>query len=272
MGSKCGKRVCSFIESEKYIKGISEDIELLIIPNDELLIKRLSNYNRCIVERPRDTFFILHNYLATKDYYKREKFENIIDDTTTIHRLACIADNNVVIGKNCIIEEFVSIKENTVIGDNCIIRAGTIVGGEGFEQKKIGNSVISVKHTGGVIIGNDVELQQNNTIDKAIYPWDDTILGDNLRTDNIVHIAHGVKIKKRVFIAAHTCVAGRVNIGDDVWIGPGVTLINGMSIGNNSRVNIGSVATRDVESNSAVTGNFAIEHSKFIRNLKLSNK
>ena len=73
---------------------------------------------------------------------------------------------------------------------------------------------------------------------------------------------------KRILIAACTCVAGRVQMDDDVWIGPGVTLINGMHIGKGARVNIGSVATRDVEPGKAVTGNFAIDHDRFISNLK----
>ena len=132
------------------------------------------------------------------------------------------------IGNNVVIEEFVSIKENTIIGDNCVIRAGSIIGGEGFEHKRNGEDVLSVKHLGGVIIEDNVEFQQGNFVDKAIYPWDDTIIGENSKTDNNVHIAHADKIGKRVFIAASTCIAGRVEIGNDVWIGPGVTVTNGI--------------------------------------------
>jgi UDP-3-O-[3-hydroxymyristoyl] glucosamine N-acyltransferase len=63
----------------------------------------------------------------------------------------------------------------------------------------------------------------------------------------------------------------RVTLEEGVWIGPGVTLINGIVVGKNGRVNIGSVATRDVPENCAVTGNFALEHEKFLRNLKYLN-
>ena len=111
-------------------------------------------------------------------------------------------------------------------------------------------------------------MQQGNFVDKAIYPWDNTIIGDYSKTDNNVHIAHADKIGKRVFIAACTCIAGRVETGDDVWIGPGVTVINGISIGDKAKISIGSVVTKSVKNGEQVTGNFAIPHAKFIENLK----
>ena len=113
-----------------------------------------------------------------------------------------------------------------------------------------------------------MEFQQGNFVDKAIYPWDDTIIGENSKTDNNVHIAHADKIGKRVFIAASTCIAGRVEIGNDVWIGPGVTVTNGISIGDKAHISIGSVVTKSVKGGEKVTGNFAIEHAKFINYLR----
>ncbi|SCJ97231.1 UDP-3-O-acylglucosamine N-acyltransferase [uncultured Eubacterium sp.] len=259
--------MCSFLIDRKYERNIAESVCLLLVT--ETCRELQEHYNLCIVENPRLAFFMVHNHLAASKEYARPSFKSIIDTTAKISPLASIAKNNVEIGKNVIIEEFVSIKENTVIGDCSIIRAGTIVGGEGFEQKRTEGVVLSVKHAGGVVIGSEVELQQNNTVDKAIYPWDDTIIGNYCKTDNIVHIAHGMKMGERVFVAAHTCIAGRVTMGNDVWIGPGVTLINGIHVGDNARVNIGSVTTRDVAENKSVTGNFAIDHSVFIGNLKV---
>lgn len=262
----CHRKMLTFIENEKYIPTLSKDAALLL--TTPRLAALLSAYNICCCGEPRKTFFAIHNYLAGSSEYRRGKQPTQIGANCEISPLAYIAPQNVQIGDNTVIEEFVSIKENVTIGDNCIIRAGTIVGGEGFEQKRSGDVVMGVIHLGGVVIGNHVELQQNNTVDKAVYPWDDTQIGDYCKTDNMVHIAHAVKMKKRILIAAQTCVAGRVNIDDDAWIGPGVTIINGVSIGERARVNIGSTATRDVPAGQAVTGNFAIDHQRFIENLK----
>ncbi len=263
---------CTFLDSEKYIDNISESVTM-VLTVDGLAPKLMNgHYGLCVVEQPRELFFTLHNFLSNKEGYRRESYKTLVGKGCNISSLSYISDANVTIGNNVTIEEFVSIKENVVIGDNSIIRAGTIVGGEGFEFKRFDGGILPVKHLGGVIIGESVELQQNNCVDKAIYPWDDTVVGDNCKTDNMVYIAHAVKMKRNVLIAAHTCVAGRVVMEEDVWIGPGVTLINGMHIGKSARVNIGSVATKSVADYESVTGNFAIPHQQFIENLKKSTR
>lgn len=266
LGANVDMNICSFIVDARYKDNISDNVSVLLVPED--LANDIDVDGICIVDNPRLAFFSIHNFLCTKPDYVRREEKTVIGDNAQISDLAYIAEKNVVIGNNVTIEEFVSIKENVVIGDNCIIRAGSIIGGEGFEQKRTSDAVMAVKHAGGVVIGDNVELQQNNCVDKAIYPWDNTEIGDYCRTDNKVHIAHGVKMRKRVLIAACTCVAGRVTLEDDVWIGPGVTLINGMHVGKGARVNIGSVATKDVPEGNSVTGNFAIDHHKFIDYIK----
>ena len=269
-GGAPGTSFCTFLESEKYFPSLSP-LATMVFTTKELA-NAIVNTGRgvCIVDSPRIAFFSLHNSLSDNKMYIRENQLTHIGINCKISQHAFIADKNVVIGDNVTIEEFVSIKENTVIEDNCIIRAGTIIGGEGFEHKRNGKNIISVKHLGGVIIKHDVELQQGNFVDKAIYPWDNTIVGEKTKTDNNVHIAHADKIGKRVFIAACTCIAGRVETGDDVWIGPGVTIINGITIGDRAKISIGSVVTKPIMNDEHVTGNFAINHNKFIENLKKS--
>ena len=268
--SDTDKKICSFVVNEKYIKEMGSNISVLLTTDEvaKKIEKGTNDIGVCVVDNPRYVFFKLHNYLCGREEYVQKKYDTAIGENCKISEFAYIAPQNVRIGNNVTIEEFVSIKENVSIGDNCIIRAGSVIGGEGFEQKRHGKEVLSVHHAGSVIIGDNVELQQGNFVDKAIYPWDYTLIDDYTRTDNNVYIAHADKIHKRVLIAACTCIAGRVEIEDDVWIGPGVTLINGMHIGKEARVNIGAVATRDVPEGEAVTGNFAIPHDKFIENIK----
>ena len=166
------------------------------------------------------------------------------------------------------IEEFVSIKENTIIGDDCVIRTGTKIGGPGFEIKNDGIKTITVEHIGGVIIGNNVEIQQNSNVDKAIYPWDDTVISDHVRINSMVQIAHGDKIGKFTEIVAGASIQGRVQIGENVWIGPNSVIRNGISIGNNARVNMGAVVTLSVSEGAAVSGNFARDHGTLIEEMK----
>lgn len=259
---------CTFIDHKKYIDSLSDGAKMIITSRE--LAGLIKGRGICISSNPRISFFKLHNYLAEKVEYARQAgFETRIGANCKISRLACIAERNVQIGDNVVIEEFVSIKENTIIGNNSIIRAGSVIGGEGFEFKRIDeNKRLPVRHVGWVRIGEDVELQQKVCVDRAIYPWDQTIIEDNCKLDNFVHIAHGVKLSKGVLIAAGTFMGGRTIIKENAWIGVGTVLSNGLVIGKNARVNIGAVVTKNVEDNGSVSGNFAIDHKRFIEFLK----
>lgn len=272
-GYNDGKNVCTFLAAAKYAAGLSAGISMIL--TSQKVYNELANegrlegsYGICIVDNPRLTYFLLHNALCDSEDYARPRFESKIAESAKISPLAYIAPYNVVIGENTVIEEFVSVKENTVIGDDCVIRTGTKIGGPGFEIKNDGTKTITVTHIGGVKIGNNVEIQQNSNVDKAIYPWDDTIIADHVRINTLVQIAHGDKIGKFTEIVAHASIQGRVQIGENVWIGPGCVIRNGISIGDNARVNMGAVVTLSVPAGEAVSGNFARAHAALIEEMK----
>lgn len=272
-GYNDGKDVCTFLAAGKYIAGISDGISM-ILTSDEVFdeLKNANalsqDYGICIVDNPRIAYFKLHNALSGDRKYARDVFPTKIAKSAKISKMAHIAENNVIIGENAVIEEFVSIKENTVIGENTIIRSGSVIGGTGFEIKNSDDGLWTVNHIGGVILGKNVEIQQCTTIDKAIYPWDNTVLDDHVKINSQVQIAHGVKIGRDTEVVANAGIQGRVKIGKNVWIGPNTAIRNGISIGDNARVNIGAVVTLDVPEGMAVSGNFAREHSVMIEEMK----
>lgn len=259
---------CTFLDDVKYIESLREKGTMIITTHE--IAKEISDRGLCISDNPRISFFKLHNYLVKRDDYRLyDEFETTIGEKCSISNLASIASKNVKIGNNVTIEEFVSIKENTIIGDNTFIGAGTIIGGEGYEFKRLSDGeVLSVKHYGWTRIGENVEVQYNTCIDKAIYPWDSTIVGDYCKIDNLVHIAHAVKLEKAVFLVAGSLLGGRTIIKDNTWVGVGTTISNGLIIGEEARVNIGAVVTRSIDANASVSGNFAIDHKKFIEFIK----
>lgn len=267
--------LCVFLDNEKYISDIKDNVRMIITDkNIEKLLESKRNFGTCIVEKPREFFFSVHNYLSDAKYKYLENKRTTIGIDCSISRLSSIAENNVVIGKNVVIEEFVVVRENTTIGDNSIIRAGTIIGGQGYEFKRTNKGMLSVAHAGGVVIGKSVEIQYNSCVDRGVFKWDNTFIGDNCKIDNLVHIAHGVKINSNSMIVANAGIGGRTTIGKDTWIGFASTISNGVSIGDNARANIGSVVVRSIPDGGSYTGNFAMEHSLFARNYikSLSNK
>lgn len=270
--SDIGYSTCVFVESNKYIDCIARSVSMVITSEELAPMLTEKPFGLCIVESPRDLFFKMHNYLSDKDDYKRKQFQTRIGANCQISPLAYIAMNNVVIGDNVVIEEFVVVRENTTIGDNSIVRAGCIIGGQGFEFKRDNNGIYGVAHAGGVRIGRNVEIQHNTCVDRAVYPWDDTIIGDYCKIDNLVHIAHGAKLDSNIMVVANSGIGGRTIIKEGAWIGFGATIKNGIVVGRNARANMGSVVSREIPDNGSVTGNFAIEHSKFLQNLKKALK
>jgi UDP-3-O-[3-hydroxymyristoyl] glucosamine N-acyltransferase len=266
--SKVDIDLCVFIDSEKYIEQLGQNVKMVITNSSISANINTNRFGVCVVENPRVLFFDIHNYLSNNNEYKRLEFSTTIGKNCKISPLAVISPNNVLIGDNVTIEEFVVIRENTKIGDNSTIRSGVVIGGEGYEFKRVGDIISSVKHLGGVLIGEHVEIQYNSCIDKAVYPWDNTIIGDYNKIDNLVHIAHAVKTEKNVMIVAQSGIGGRTVIKQDTWIGFASTITNGIEIGKNARANIGSVVTKSINENQSYSGNFAIEHSKFLRFIK----
>lgn len=261
--------LCVFLDNEKYINDLKANVRMIITnKNIGKLLEGKNEFGICVVDNPREVFFSIHNHLADIRNKSEKKKKTIIGSGCEISTLSSIARSNVKIGENVVIEEFVVVRENTIIGDNSIIRAGSVIGGQGYEFKRTEKGILSVAHSGGVIIGNNVEIQYNTCIDRGVYEWDNTIIGDNCKIDNLVHIAHGVKIDSNSMIVANVGIGGRTTIGHNTWIGFAATITNGVSVGDNARANIGSVVTKSIPDGGNYTGNFAIEHSIFMKNLK----
>lgn len=265
--SKCDEKLLSFIESAKYLAGLGSNITCLIT-TEELADKLKDKYGVIVSSNPRMDYFKLHNKLSENVAYKRKNYSTVIGEGCKISNLASISENNVTIGNNVTIEEFVVIRENTIIGDNSIIRAGVVLGGEGYEYKRVDGIIMNVNHCGGVIIGNNVEVQYNSCIDKALYTWDNTIIGDYTKVDNLVHLEHGVKVGERCLIASKTTFGGRTVIGKDSWVGLGAIISNGLILGDKVNISLGSVVTKNLNDGERVSGNFAISHDKYIDFIK----
>ena len=257
-----------FVDDADFISSIKQTVSMVLTTVDLSEAVLATGAGVCIVAEPRPLFFLLHNFLADHSDYIRPSVPAAIGTGCTISPLSNIASTNVRIGDRVTIEEFVTIRENTQIGNDCIIRAGSVLGGHGFEFKRYHDEILSVAHLGGVVIGDHVEIQYNTTVDRAIYPWDNTVIGDFTKIDNLVHIAHAVKIGRCNMIVANVGIGGRTVIGNDCWVGFGATIVNGTTIGDRARVNMGAVVTKSVPADASVTGNFAIDHAQFIQNLK----
>jgi UDP-3-O-[3-hydroxymyristoyl] glucosamine N-acyltransferase len=130
----------------------------------------------------------------------------------------CFLGAGVRVGAECIIQANVTIYPGTEIGDRAIIHAGVVLGSDGFGyvvDKKSGKYE-KFPQVGRLVIGNDVEIGANSTIDRGAL--DETVIGDGVKIDNLVHIAHNVRVGRNVVIAAQTGISGSSVIEDNVVI------------------------------------------------------
>ncbi|NYT08495.1 MAG: UDP-3-O-(3-hydroxymyristoyl)glucosamine N-acyltransferase [Methanosarcinales archaeon] len=259
----------AFVESAKYIPMLKSCSNITcVVTRDELAELMPEGLGVMVSEHPRRLYYEIHNRLAREtDFYGRPT-KTVISDSSDVHPRAYVAGNNVRIGERCLIGPNVSILENSLIEDDVIIRAGAVISSEGFRFERFEKEMLPVLHTGGVHINKGVEIQANTCVDRAKFGGDYTVIGESTKIDNLVHIAHNAVIGKRCMIAACALVAGSTVVGDDVWIGPNATISNKLTVGEGAFITMGAVVTRNVSPNQRISGNFAIDHGKFIDFIK----
>ena len=135
----------------------------------------------------------------------------IIGDHSNIGSHTVIGQKT-IIGRNCNIFSNIHIYHGTNIGDNAIIHSGTVIGSDGFgfvTDKDINHKI---PQNGNVIIGNDVEIGANSAVDRGTIG--DTVIEDQCKLDNHVHLAHNVRLGKGCLLTAAVTIAGSVEVGE----------------------------------------------------------
>lgn len=172
---------------------------------------------------------------------------------------------NVVIGNNTVIFPGVRIYHDTEIGANCRIHAGVIIGSDGFGfAPQDDSNYVKVAQIGNVVIGNNVEIGSNTTIDRAT--MGSTIIHDGVKLDNLIQIAHNVVIGENTVIAAQTGISGSTRIGRNCMIGGQVGIIGHLTIADDVKIaaqsGIGASITKQ---GAIVQGSPAFEIGKYRR-------
>lgn len=186
----------------------------------------------------------------------------VIEDGVIIED-GCYIGKNSVISQNTRLYPRVVIRENVKIGKNCIIHSGTVIGSDGFGY--VNDSLIHFKipQIGGVVVEDNVEIGANVCIDRATI--DNTLIGEGTKIDNLVHIAHNVKIGKNCLILACAAVAGSTVIEDNCIIGGQAGLSDHIKIGKGAIVMSKSGVISSVKSGDIVFGYPARNRTEFMR-------
>lgn len=216
-----------------------------------------------VAEKPVVAAMTVHEHLAGQPGFLWEDFDSRIDPSAVVMPGAYVAPRSVQIGPRTVVHPHTVILERSIIGADCEIGPGTVVGGEAFEQFPGASPKRILKQGGGVWIDDWVTIQAKGTIIRSTFGGF-TRLGRETKVDAQVHVAHDCHIGQRVTITACSEISGRVEIGDDAYLGPNCTVSNGVRIGAKATVTIGSVVVRDVPEGARVTGNFALPHENWL--------
>jgi UDP-3-O-[3-hydroxymyristoyl] glucosamine N-acyltransferase len=164
------------------------------------------------------------------------------------------------IGEDCVIHSQASIRERVVVGDRVTLHDGVVLGsdGYGFARQKDGTHLKIPQH-GDVVIEDDVEIGANSTIDRPAIG--ETRVRAGTKIDNLVHVAHGVAIGRRVLLAAQVGIAGSTTIGDDVMMAGQTGVTGHITVGDKAIVGAKSAVLQSVAAGAFVTGSPAFPHA-----------
>lgn len=191
--------------------------------------------------------------------------ENVtIGKYTKIYPNSYVGDNTTV-GENTTIFAGVNIYSECVIGNNCTFHSGTVIGSDGFGFAPESDAEFKkVPQIGNVIIEDNVEIGANTTIDRATIG--STIIGKGVKLDNLIQVAHNVKIGGNTVMAAQTGVAGSTKIGKNCMIGGQVAIAGHLTIANNVKVGAQAGIPQSVKKEGIILqGTPAIGYREFFR-------
>lgn len=166
-----------------------------------------------------------------------------------------VVEAGVQLGDDCRIGANVSIS-HAKIGARTGIAAGTTIGGAGFGFVPSPNGILRIPQLGRVVIGADVEIGNNCTIDRGALG--DTVIGDGTKIDNLVHLAHNVRIGRCCIITAQVGIAGSATVGDGTMIGGQVAIADHVHVGAGVRIVPQSGIMRDIPDGETVGGSPAL--------------
>lgn len=171
------------------------------------------------------------------------------------------------IGAGTVLHPCATIYPGVVIGDRAIVHSGARIGVDGFGYVQSNGAHVKVPQAGDCVVEDDVEIGANCTIDRGSIGR--TVIGAGSKLDNLVHVAHNVKIGPRSILAAQVGIAGSTRTGPGVSMGGQAGLIGHLKIGAEARIAAQAGVIGDVAPGETVSGYPARDHKRYLRAMAL---
>jgi UDP-3-O-[3-hydroxymyristoyl] glucosamine N-acyltransferase len=230
----------------------------LIVCDPEIVLSDESSRGKCliVVERPKLAFSRILEALFV------QKPERGVHPTAIVHPEAQIGEDvhlgpfsyvgRSEIGNGSTIHGHCHIYDGVTIGRRVIVHAGCVIGADGFSFERDRDGTLhKFPHIGGVVIEDDVELQALTAIDRGTL--EDTVIRRGAKVGSVCHIGHNSDVGHDTMVA-QSVLGGSVRVGRRCWLGPATVLRDGITIGDDVYVALGSLVVRDLASREAVMG------------------
>jgi UDP-3-O-[3-hydroxymyristoyl] glucosamine N-acyltransferase len=175
----------------------------------------------------------------------------------------CVVGDDVAIGDDSVVYPHVTLYRGATLGRRVIVHAGARIGSDGFGYVQAAGAHRKIPHVGRCVIEDDVEIGANTTIDRGSI--DDTVIGRGTKIDNLVQIAHNVRIGKLCLILSQVGIAGSARLGDGVVLGGQAGIAGHHVIGDGARIAGQAGVFGDVPAGETWSGYPARPHREALR-------
>ncbi|MEO8443092.1 MAG: UDP-3-O-(3-hydroxymyristoyl)glucosamine N-acyltransferase, partial [Betaproteobacteria bacterium] len=177
----------------------------------------------------------------------------------------CFVGDDTSIGDDSVLHANVSVYHACRLGARCIVHAGAVIGSDGFGNAREDGAWKKIPQIGSVEIGDDVEIGANTTIDRGTL--DDTVIGEGVKLDNQIQIAHNVKIGAHTAIAACVGIAGSATIGRNCALGGAAMIYGHITIADNISISAGTLVMKSLTQPGTYTGVYPFStHQRWLKN------
>lgn len=178
----------------------------------------------------------------------------------------CLIGQDCHIGRGTRLKGQVTLMEGTILGEACLLHPGAVLGSDGFGFANEQGRWIKIPQLGRVVVGDRVEIGANSTIDRGAL--EDTVIEDGVKIDNLVHLAHNVRVGENSAMAAMVGVAGSTEIGAGCTFGGQVGVVGHLKIAAGTHCSARTLITRSIdESGSYSSGMPAAPSRNWRRNI-----
>ena len=166
------------------------------------------------------------------------------------------------LGERCVLMAGSIVEAGCVLGDRVVLNPGAVVGGEGFGFAPTAAGLYKIPQTGGVRVGDDVELGSNSCVDRAAIG--ETTIGSGTKIDNLVQVGHGARIGQHCLLVSYAAVAGSATLGDGVVMAMKSGVVGHIEVGAGTQIAAFALVTGDTPAGSRRGGVPAIDHHQWL--------